>query len=458
MFYKIKGISPKTGKGTVSVVYRQTGANPFETVKATGVSVAPQDFDMKTGRVKPRLAEHPELNAKIQQVANDLEEAVRNVATGKSSTNVTPIAAGLSKANVDAEYKRIQDFREAMQGLKEAFPEHLSQEQAELRELEAKVAQRRAQIAQMKRGMTELGAYDEPSSIASPITDRIAAFLKDDTQHYRPSTKRGYEDLASMLRTWKPSLKLEEIDLKVFQDFQKHLVQLGMRNGSVRTIMQRFRTMYRLLIVGTSLSSGFLADFKGLDELFNDEVIYLTPEEVEMIAALPLSGKAQKQIRLQFLLACEIGLRHKDLMRLAPNHITGDTITIVTYKKNITAKPPITKKARAILEVLELPLREYHINHYNKVIRAICMKLEHFHQPVTLTHYVNNTPVESTLPKWQLMSSHVARKTAINNWLAKGVRESVVAQWAGHKNTKMIQKHYQNKEAAAQQELHKVLD
>jgi integrase len=73
------------------------------------------------------------------------------------------------------------------------------------------------------------------------------------------------------------------------------------------------------------------------------------------------------------------------------------------------------------------------------------------------THFIGNHPLTVTKEKWELMSSHFGRKTAINNWLNKGLRESVVALWAGHQNTKMIEKHYQNKDAASLKEAEKLL-
>lgn len=440
MFYKIKGRSSLTGKGTVSVVYRQTG---FETVKATGVAVLAADFDLKTGRVKGRVKEHPEMNARIQEVTTNLELAVQDA---KDS------GLPLTKAAVDAAYDSILAIEAAYDEVSAEFKQYIAQERVLVTTAAERLTKRKEKLE-----MIEMHIHGKPSGIAASFHDKITDFIKEDTQHYSKPTKRGFLDLASMLKEWNPTLRLEDVTLKIFNDFQNALKIKALRNSSVRTIMQRFRTVYRNLIVGTGLTAEFLKDFKGLEELANDEVIYLTQEEVTMIAQLPLICKAQKQIRLQFLLGCEVGLRHKDLVRLTPNNITGDTLTIVNHKKKTTVKPPITVKARAILEELELPAKQYHINYYNKVLRKILIKIEHFHQEVTLTHFVNNEPMEETLPKYMLVSSHVARKTAINNWLAKGVRESVVVRWAGHKDAKMIQKYYSNKEAETQQEMIKLL-
>jgi len=190
-------------------------------------------------------------------------------------------------------------------------------------------------------------------------------------------------------------------------------------------------------------------------ELSNDDVIHLKPEDVAAIAALDLT-KAQRQVQQQFLFACETGLRHQSLYITSAN-ITGDTLTVTTGKKNLTVKPPITKAARAILEGPDFPFRKYHVNHYNKVLRAICKKIPGFHVLVTLTHYKGNVAFVETKPKWEHMSSHVARKTATNNWREAKVSEIAIALWAGHKNTKTTAKHYQNKDALSAQEAQKLM-
>jgi integrase len=407
MFYKIKGISPKTGKGTVSCIIRTSG---FELLKSTGVVVAPADFDTASGKVKKRVVEHVELNAQIVAVSSLLEEALRNC---KATFQV------VTKAALEAE----------IAGLQAAG-------------VGSVVRREKPQFNKEKKNL---------------LADKIAEYLERDVNHYRKATQRGYVDLVALLAAFNPVLTLEELDVPAMQRFQKHLIEKGMRNSSIRTTMARLLTIVRFYHDERGINTSFLSKLKLVPELANDEVIYLTREEVKLLTELPLNCKAQKQIRLQFLLACETGLRHEDLVSLTHSNITGDTLTVVTRKKNTTVKPPITAAARDILAELELPAKKYHINYYNKVLRKIFIKIPAFHQEVTLTHYVGNEPTQETKPKYLLISSHVARKTAIDNWLALGVRESVVAQWAGHKNIKMIAKHYSNKEAAATTEMQKLL-
>lgn len=446
MFYKIRGISAKSGKGTVSVVYRQAD---FETVKATGVSVAPKDFETKTGKVKSRVPEHPEQNAKIQAVANDIETAVRNLnANGEA----------LTKATLDAEFTRILKFNEAIQGAGEVFPDYLTQQQQEIEALAAEVERRKENLVKQQELMSGYGVYTMPTKPQreARFTDKITAFLKANPNQYSPATLRGYNDLISILTKFKRGLLVKDIDLPLIQSLQTYLLGKKMRNQSVRVILTRFKTVFKIVAEELNLPTAFLGKLTMVKELANDNVIFLNVEEIEAIEQIPLSGSMQRQVRAQFLFACETGLRHSDLCITQAN-ITGDTLTVVMQKSKRTVKPPLTAKAREILNGPEFPFKFIHVNHYSKCLKTICEKIPALQGEVTLTHFVGNKATSETKPKWQLVSSHVARKTAINNWLKLGVRETVVALWAGHKNTKMIQKHYQNQDEASANEAMKLL-
>ena len=440
MFYKVRGVSPKSGKGTVYCVYRQNGK---ECLRTTGVTVAPADFDTATGKVKARVPQHPELNAKIQAVAITIESIVRDLKADGLDASSVAVAAALADIDTMAEADAFM-----LPLLERADAQSLDELRKELAWLESETT--RVKMAK--------GRFERLLGLSAPVqrfTDKIADYLKADPYFYKDATKRGYEDLRVIIGVFRPQLRLEEIDLDTFREFQKHLIDKGLRNGSIRVYLDRLKTVYRYLADEAGISTEFLRKFRQVPELSNDDVIHLKPEDVAAIAALDLT-KAQRQVQQQFLFACETGLRHQSLYITSAN-ITGDTLTVTTGKKNLTVKPPITKAARAILEGPDFPFRKYHVNHYNKVLRAICKKIPGFHVLVTLTHYKGNVAFVETKPKWEHMSSHVARKTATNNWREAKVSEIAIALWAGHKNTKTTAKHYQNKDALSAQEAQKLM-
>lgn len=52
--------------------------------------------------------------------------------------------------------------------------------------------------------------------------------------------------------------------------------------------------------------------------------------------------------------------------------------------------------------------------------------------PVTIVKYRNNIREEKTKPKYELISSHVARKTFVSNAVSMGIPPEVIMKWTGH--------------------------
>ena len=90
--YKIKGISKKTGLGTVYAVYRDDSS---ETVKSTGVTVKPNHFNLKTGKVSTKDGFHPEKNARIQAVTAAFEMVVRDIQARGLPINQVTVGASM---------------------------------------------------------------------------------------------------------------------------------------------------------------------------------------------------------------------------------------------------------------------------------------------------------------------------------------------------------------------------
>jgi site-specific recombinase XerD len=301
--------------------------------------------------------------------------------------------------------------------------------------------------------------YVKPAAVGrgkqgTRLTDKISAYLRLNPENYSENTILGYEDLRTLLTKFNPRLTIEEVNLAMFQEFQSHLIKKGFRNQSIRVSFARLKKVYTYYAEEMGLPVAFIAKFKMVRELYNDQVVFLSQEEVALVEQVDLPNKSQDHIRWQFLFSCETGLRHSDLYITTAN-VRATELHVTMRKSKHTVKPPLTARAKAILASEHFPFKPRTINQYNKVLRVIARQAG-LTEVVTQTHFVGNRPVTETRQKWEFISSHVGRKTAINNWLNRGVRESVVALWAGHQNAKMIQKHYQNRDAASAAEAKKL--
>ncbi len=64
--------------------------------------------------------------------------------------------------------------------------------------------------------------------------------------------------------------------------------------------------------------------------------------------------------------------------------------------------------------------------------------------------------MEICVPKWEFLSSHVARKTFVSNSLERGMRHEVVMSYTGHESYKTMKKYTALTEKSRMEDIEKV--
>jgi integrase len=65
-------------------------------------------------------------------------------------------------------------------------------------------------------------------------------------------------------------------------------------------------------------------------------------------------------------------------------------------------------------------------------------KLAEINTPIRITQYIGNERIDTTFPKYELLSTHTGRKTFICTALALGIPPHVVMKWTGHSDYKSM--------------------
>lgn len=449
MFYKVKGVSKKTKMGTVYAILRTgKGETLKETVKTTRVSVNPAHFNAKTGKVSSKDPLHIEKNEQIHLVGSDMEEVARTLA----SKGVQP-----SKASVSVTLAEKQDAKEYVEEKKVDIIKDLQGYREKLLKLvqdyEAKISKIKADIIKIE---TTLEMRPEAVLFSKQIQDYREVKRKENV---KASTIKNYKVLENIVYKYNPVLELTDMNLEFFQDFQTHLVDRGVTNKSIREILGKLKSVFKYYANKTNIPTGFLSEFKMVKEGEPNDVLFLTPEELSELEALviPNTNVGQTDVRNQFLFAVETGLRRSDY-NVSKANIKGNDLVVATKKTGKVASIPFTSKAHRIFKDNNYNFRVIREAQFNQTLRAICKKLPSMHKQIIVTKYVGAEAISEPFEKWELMSSHVARKTYAENALAKGADIIAVAEWLGHKSTKMLEQHYANKKQIAKREAHKMRD
>lgn len=187
------------------------------------------------------------------------------------------------------------------------------------------------------------------------------------------------------------------------------------------------------------------------------EVIYLTMEELLLLYNHKFDSNRLEHVKDTYCFGCFTGLRFSDIKQLKPSYIFEDHIKINIQKtKSIDHKIPLNKYSNEILQkykdTIYEPLPVISSQKFNKYLKECCKDVG-IDTPTTITRYVGQKRIDTTLPKHQLITSHTARKTFVTNSLILGMKEMIVRNITGHKKEDSFRKYVKIAEDFKKQEM-----
>lgn len=172
----------------------------------------------------------------------------------------------------------------------------------------------------------------------------------------------------------------------------------------------------------------------------NNQVIYLTEEEIVKIARLDLTGKEDNldRVRDVLLFCCYTGLRYSDVENLHKGDVHENHIEVTTIKTADSVRIELNNVSRKILDkykTTDLPgdraLPVISNQKTNDLLKRLCRKAG-IDTEVMHVYYKGEERREVRGPKWQFVSTHTGRRSFICNALAKGIQVHIVMKWTGH--------------------------
>lgn len=183
-------------------------------------------------------------------------------------------------------------------------------------------------------------------------------------------------------------------------------------------------------------------DFKKFKVFKEDgELIYLTEDELMFLYHMDDISDKLKMVRDNFCFACFTGLRYSDIKKLQKENIKGEYIEFKTEKTRDSLKIPLSSFAKEIFirnnGMLPKQLSNQKTNDYLKELG----KLAEINQQVLIVKYRGVEKVEILEPKFNLITSHTARRTFVTLSLEKGMRPETVMSITGHKDYTTFKKY-----------------
>lgn len=275
----------------------------------------------------------------------------------------------------------------------------------------------------------------QAATAIAPAYDLYAVLdrFMEEQSRARQWEKRTLQKWATLRRDLKAFRHtLLTLDEDTANGFVAYLLATGERNSTVAK-----KVDYLKWFINWATRKGLMQPFYFAPRIKNTpkEVIYLTPGEIKQLEAIQVPPHLSR-VRDVFLFCCWTGLRYSDVAKLRHADIKGGRMEIVTAKTRDALVIDLNRHALAILarhmdEPSPLPvISAQKMNEYLKELG----RLAGLDATVHVTYYRGSERVSEERRKWEVLSTHCARRTFVVTALALGIPSEVIMSWTGHKS------------------------
>lgn len=302
--------------------------------------------------------------------------------------------------------------------------------------------------------------------------------IEKTNKRYETDTIKQYKVLATLFEAKYPNLLFSEIDKIWYNNFKLFLLdnqefnykskdgedklfsKQALRNGAIGNYIKNLKTVMKIAYNrGISNNLEYKADWfikppatpSGKTDIFLTEkeikkIYEFTPyENVKDKSGKLIGRKTLEKAKDLFLLGCYTGLRVSDY-----NNILNRTNFMVSEKgTNILAKstqktgekvyiPIFWNELIQIAEKYNYEFPKMSDQKINDYIKLVCREVEGFNTTSTFYDIIGGVKQLIKHEKWELITTHTGRRSASTNLSLRGLSETEIAKFTGHKSNSMV--------------------
>lgn len=205
-------------------------------------------------------------------------------------------------------------------------------------------------------------------------------------------------------------------------DFIVYLESRGLRHNTIAGYIQKIQSLVRK---ASQYNYAVDATYDGTD-LREEPVnaVFLSMNEIARIYYYKFERqdrrKARERIRDLFVIGCLTALRYSDYSTLTKDNLRDGYIIKRTKKTNVDVKVPAHDYVREIFEKYDGNIPGgLCIQYFNKYLKVIMREIG-LTDRITFSYTKGGRLVTETREKWELVSSHTARRSAATNMYLTG--------------------------------------
>ena len=276
------------------------------------------------------------------------------------------------------------------------------------------------------------------------LFDFIENHIEESRNFKQKSTVTVYKTTQKHLINYsvktKTNVDFDSINLNFYSSFMKYLSKdLEMSNN---TVGKYIKTLKSFLNEATERGLNENLEFKKRKfKTLKEETdkVYLSNLELEIILNHNFEDKEHlDKVRDLFLIGCYTGLRFSDFTQIKKGNIFLDKsiIQITTKKTNERVTIPMHRIVKDILIKYNYNLPTSYTNQVmNKYIKEVA-KLCKINSPTEITTSKAGIIEKHTLPKYDLISTHTARRSFATNLYLADIPSISIMKITGHKTEK----------------------
>lgn len=268
-----------------------------------------------------------------------------------------------------------------------------------------------------------------------PLFDR---YLKASESTKVYGTIKNYKNALHYFKEYRDysgfEFAFEDLTLSFYDAFSEYLItKKKLANNTIGRIIKILKTYLNWAFENDFTTNLQYKKFKIIEEKI--EIVYLTDKELTTIFNMDLPYEPLARARDLFCFGCFTGLRFSDIAELDKGNIEDGSIHIRTQKTKDLLTIPLIPQAKEILEKYDFHLPKLSNQKLNKHLKTLGEEAE-INQPISIQRYRGATRIDKKIPKYDLITTHTARRTFITLSLEKGIRPEVVMSITGHKDFK----------------------
>ena len=259
----------------------------------------------------------------------------------------------------------------------------------------------------------------------------------------------------------KKSLVFTDFNQSFFNNYEKYLISkrnpYAKERGLLNDTISKYCTTLKTFL-DWSYYEGFLKSKEPILKIktqikrkVKNDIVALNESELFQLLSVDLSSKPRlEKVRDVFCFACFTGQRFSDISRFEKNHFQDNKWqfnAFKTKKKTVVPFEGFIANALPIIEKYNYTLPVISNQKFNNYLKEVG-ELAELNNNVRKLRYTGINEIEFLQPKFEFMSSHMARRTFVTIMIEKGVPLTIIQKITQHADIRTLVKYEGHSESS----------